>query len=41
MTFDGTNMIVNWEKVGVSETTGESAMISGAGDELVDGWNNQ
>ena len=37
MTFDGTNVIVNGEKVGVSETIGESAMLSGVEDEAVDG----
>ena len=37
VTFDGTNVIVNGEKVGVSETIGESAVLSGVGDELVDG----
>ena len=41
VTYDGTNVIVNGEKVGVSETIGESAVLSGVGDESVDGWNNQ
>lgn len=36
MTFDGTNLIVNGEKVKVSETIGESTM-SGVEDESVDG----
>ena len=33
VTFDGTNMIVNGEEVGMSETIGESAVLSGVGDE--------
>ena len=37
VTFDGTNVIVNGEEVGVSETVGESAVLSGVGDESVDG----
>ena len=37
VTFDGTNMIVNGEEVGVNETVGESAVLSGVGDESVDG----
>ena len=37
VTFDGTNMIVNVEEVGVNETVGESAVLSGVGDESVDG----
>ena len=41
VTFDGTNVIVNGEKGTVSETIGESAVLSGVGDESVDGWNNQ
>ena len=41
VTFDGKNVIVNGEKVGVSETIGESDVLSGVGDESVDGWNNQ
>ena len=30
-------MIVNGEEVGMSETIGESAVLSGVGDEPVDG----
>ena len=42
MTFDGIkNMIVNGEEVGMSETIGESAVLSGVGDESVAGWNSQ
>ena len=37
VTFDGTNMIVNVEEMGVNETVGESAVLSGVGDESVDG----
>ena len=41
VTFDGTNVIVNGEEVGVSETVGESAVLSAAGDESFDGGNKQ
>ena len=37
VTFNGTNMIVNVEEMGVNETVGESAVLSGVGDESVDG----
>ena len=33
VTLNETNMIVNGEEVGMSETTGESAVLSGVGDE--------
>ena len=37
MTFDGTNVIMNGEKGGVSETIGERAVLSGVGDESANG----